>query len=1171
MEKLINKLKLKNKRQNILLSVGITPLLFSEIKNSGLFGLDFIILLAICILTVTGLLIKIWKLRKHNIAQNETDDFLHKTENYAEDILESISDAFVALDKNYVYTYVNKNAALILNKKFGELEGKHMWSVFPESEGNIFYDSVIKAVKEQKMIQFDDYAPKFDRWLETRIYPSKKGISIFFRDITKRKSSEKKIEEQLSTIKGIIESSESSIFSVDLKYCYTSFNSVHAATMHNIYGVDIESGHSILDYMSNEEDKLKAKKNLDRALNGETFTEEAFSGDEKLSRFYFDIIHNPIRNNDDKVIGVAVFSFEITKKKQSEELIRLNELRLNYSLEAASLGSWEINIATGKIWRSLKHDQIFGYDRALPEWSFDLFLEHILPEERRGVQEQFQDVLANGTEWSFECRIRRADGVIRWIWEKGSPEVNDNNKSITLFGIVQDITNRKQVEAALKESEEKFHVLVENAADAFYLFNLEGKFLEVNDQACETLGYSRAELLIMGVADIEQNLVISDARKAWNEIQIGEPVTRRGYQKRKDGKEFPVEIRLVCLIFKGERLFIALVRDITERKHSEDLLKESEKRYRYLFENNPQTMWIYDLETLKFLEVNNTAIKNYGYSREEFLSMTIKDIRPPEDVPLLMENVASTVNPFSESGVWRHLDKSGNLIYVEIISHIVTFNNREARLVMTNNVTKKVLAERELAESEEKYRSIYENSSVAILFLSTEGRILSANQEACLMFERTEEEMLLNNIDKFLDIEDPRLPALVEERKLTGKIKGELKFIRKDGSRFAGELSSIIVKDNDNSERISMVIRDLTEQKQAEEMLRKSEETYRTIFEYSPLAAVFWDRSAKILFWNKTASDVFGWSGKEMIGKKITDFLVLGQTQENYKDNIDSLIKAMPQSATLVENTRKDGVVILCEWNNTIIYDKFNNPSTIISIGKDVTEQKRMEKDILESREELRELAAHLQTIREEERTAIAREMHDDLGQLLTSIKMNLSLLSREIGVKDSKITIPEIDEEIKSMAGLIDRSVKGLRKLITELRPEVLDNLGIIQSLEWVTQEFQEKTKISCKFVTDVTELDLKKDYALAVFRITQEALTNIARHAKATDVKVNLNYQEDVLKLEIKDNGIGFNPEKLKNRNSFGLIGIKERIVLLGGSFDIWGQVGQGTKISISIPLKK
>jgi signal transduction histidine kinase len=224
------------------------------------------------------------------------------------------------------------------------------------------------------------------------------------------------------------------------------------------------------------------------------------------------------------------------------------------------------------------------------------------------------------------------------------------------------------------------------------------------------------------------------------------------------------------------------------------------------------------------------------------------------------------------------------------------------------------------------------------------------------------------------------------------------------------------------------------------------------------------------------------------------------------------------------------------------------------------------EEELRNSREQLRNLSAHLESAREEERTRLAREIHDELGQALTALKMDISWLSNHLeNDKDS------ILKKTRTMDGLVDTTIRTVQRLSGELRPGLLDDLGLAAAIEWQAEEFQNRSGITCEVRIDLQQASLSKNHVTAVFRIFQETLTNIIRHANASRVEVRLNAQEDRLVLEVKDNGRGIAENEIKNSKAFGLIGIRERVFALNGECVIRGQTGFGTTIAVNIPVNK
>ena len=235
--------------------------------------------------------------------------------------------------------------------------------------------------------------------------------------------------------------------------------------------------------------------------------------------------------------------------------------------------------------------------------------------------------------------------------------------------------------------------------------------------------------------------------------------------------------------------------------------------------------------------------------------------------------------------------------------------------------------------------------------------------------------------------------------------------------------------------------------------------------------------------------------------------------------------------------------------------------------AEDRAQHRKAEEQLRQSHSQLRALSVYLQTVREEERTRIAREVHDELGQALTSCKLDLSWLAGKLHHHEKPLI-----EKTKALIAHIDTTIQTVRRISSELRPGVLDHLGLAAALEWQANEFQNRTGIKCELRADLAETALDQDVSTTLFRIFQETLTNVIRHAGATQVTVHLKESGGCVSLEVKDNGRGIARTEITNTKSMGLLGMRERAALLGGIFKI-GRLGRkkGTRVSVSIPLRK
>jgi signal transduction histidine kinase len=247
--------------------------------------------------------------------------------------------------------------------------------------------------------------------------------------------------------------------------------------------------------------------------------------------------------------------------------------------------------------------------------------------------------------------------------------------------------------------------------------------------------------------------------------------------------------------------------------------------------------------------------------------------------------------------------------------------------------------------------------------------------------------------------------------------------------------------------------------------------------------------------------------------------------------------------------------------------DEAGHPVRMVGVNYDITGRRQAEEELRASSERLRALSESLRKAKEEEGMRIARELHDELGSALTSLKWGLLRLDN---VKSNTMTAGKAAEKIAEMVGLVDSTINTVRRISSELRPGVVDDLGLVSAIEWHAQQFQENTGIVCRFESNTEEVDLSGDQATTVFRIFQEAMTNILRHARATKANILIEQEEGGFVLEIKDNGRGITENEKLGTRSLGLLGMRERAHSVGGKVEISGAAGKGTVLTVRLPVQ-
>jgi PAS domain S-box-containing protein len=342
------------------------------------------------------------------------------------------------------------------------------------------------------------------------------------------------------------------------------------------------------------------------------------------------------------------------------------------------------------------------------------------------------------------------------------------------------------------------------------------------------------------------------------------------------------------------------------------------------------------------------------------------------------------------------------------------------------------------------------------------------------------------------------------------------------------------------------------------------------------------DGDGRIVFINPAAERMLGWSNADIQGRFIHE--IASALPEPIQAPVGNLLDDSIIDAQIKEVLQKGGIAngdehfLVCSDGHRVpisyTLSPFHNEGEqggVLLAFRDITEAKRAQTELLASREQLRALSARLHTAREEEGARIAREIHDQLGGAMTGLKWHLDDLTRNFAKHPDRTQAPQMAAKLAEVHQLIDSTIKTVRRISSELHPAVLDDLGLLPAIEWQSQQFQARTGLTCQCNFQCDELELSREEAAAVFRIFQETLTNVLRHARASRVEVNVTWDEDHCIFEFSDNGRGITEKEKGNRSSLGLLGMQERARLVGGEVCVTGSAGQGTTVMVRLPLAK
>ena len=479
------------------------------------------------------------------------------------------------------------------------------------------------------------------------------------------------------------------------------------------------------------------------------------------------------------------FARDITWRKRAEDALTQAEERMRLAFDAARLGLWDWNLATGGIVLSATARRQMGLPDDSPT-NFETFMKSIHPDDRKAMQESIEAAVHDHESHTLEYRRLWPDGSLHWRNVTGRAFCDTTGAPVRVVGVAVDIDERKAADERLLLQV----AALQAAANAIAITDGNGTILWTNQAFSQLTGYAPEEAL-----GKNHRLLKSDEHdiafytNMWATITAGNVWQGELTNRRKDGSLYTEEMTItpVRVGNGGITHYVAIKQDVTLQRRAEEALRQAEMQYRLLFENNPLPMWVFDSKTLKFLAVNEAAIRQYGFSRQEFLSMTLANIRPEEDVPRLLKAIEQPIHGLrEEASLWRHRKKDGSIIDVEIVGHELDFHGVQAELVAPRDVTERKQAERALRRAEEKYHSIFEDAIVGIFQVTPDGYPLSINRSLARMHGYDSPEELMREVSNVQQLfVDPNvlqeLARMLEKERVLQNV--ELEIYNKDGQR----------------------------------------------------------------------------------------------------------------------------------------------------------------------------------------------------------------------------------------------------------------------------------------------------------------------------------------------------------------------------------------------------
>jgi len=852
-------------------------------------------------------------------------------------------------------------------------------------------------------------------------------------------------------------------------------------------------------------------------------------------------------------------------KKRTEEIYK-NEKRFRAFIEHSSDIILLLDKSFKVFYRSPSASRISGWTDADRKGSYGI--KNIHPADKEKAENIVRESFANpGKPINCVLRNQHKDGHYLWLEGVVVNLLQDEQVKAIVFNF-RDVTERIEAEEKLIASEKQFRYTLDNMLEGVQIHDFNWRYIYVNDALVKYSKYSREELLGHTLMEkypgIEQTGLFKTLQRCMAERVVEHFETEFIFS---NGTKTDFELSLQPV---PEGIFILSI-DITQRKKVVEKLIQSEEKYRTIFYKSPLPKWVYDYETLRFLEVNDAALRHYGYTREEFLSMTLKDIRPEEDIePLLNDITKILAGPDSRQGNWRHLKKNGEAIIVETTAHSIDYNNRKARLVIVNDVTEKLKAEQELLQNQMRLNQSQEIVHMGNWEVNFETNTSKWSDEACRIYGFTPGDLHLSFNDWMSFIHPEDIDNVKKEIERSRATLSDFAFyhriVRKDGViRYIYSESKFEFNNEGRPIGLYGIAHDVTESKKAEENLRQSEMRLNEAQAIAHISNWEIDLVQNVHTWSDEYYRIYGLNKGEV--QPSAEFFL----SYMHPDDVDFAQRKMQEASISLNDSsfefrfiRKDGTTRhgCTEWK--FEFDKKGNPIRLFGILQDITERKEAEENLqlLEQKmlrqkiQEQKRIARAIINVQEKERNHIGQELHDNINQLLAGTKMYLGAAGNKNETVKALIKYP---------MELIDSSMQEIRLLCSKLVTP-LQNINLEELARELLSKLNQTTLIKTDFTYDVPNEFLSDDLKLNIFRILQENINNIFKYAEAKNVTVSIQTEGDNISIHITDDGKGFDVNS--KRSGIGISNMINRVESFNGEIKIESSAGNGCRTLISLP---
>jgi len=1106
-------------------------------------------------------------------------------------LFESAKDGILILDfETGMITDVNPFLVELLGYSHETFLGKTIWDIgfFKDIFAN---EENFLELKQRDYVRYEDLPletfnkRKIDVEFISNVYQvdHKKVIQCNIRDITERKQAEENTVNSQKLLQRIIDLLPIRIFWKDTDLNYLGCNEIFAKdagkkSSKDLIGLD--------DFQMNWKEQAKAYRNDDQKVikSGESkinYDEQQTTPDG--DKIWLKTTKMPLTDLRGNIIGILGSYEDITERKLSEDSLKKSEERFQLAARAANDIIYDWNLVKNEGWFSESYKKLFGYDETKSK--FDIWKENIHPEDRDRAISLTNAVLKSGGEsWTVEYRLKRNDGSYAHILDRGYVIRDDKGNPIRLIGSIIDFSERKKAEEALSESEEQYRKLYELSPETIYI-QTEGNIVFINPAGLKLFkAKNKNEIIGRKILDLihPEFQDIAKSRMSLIENFLTEvPLMEEKYLCL-DGSVIDVEVIATPFLFKGKKSALVLMRDISDRKKSEVALKESEERYRKLFELSPETIFLQYEGKIEF--INPAGLKLFKAKNEnEIIGRKVIDFIHPDYKEIISQRISFINSNFVDIpiNVNKYICLDGSTVDVEVMATAFIYKGKNAALVVSRDITERKKSDEALKASEERYRILIESMHDGVMQVDTNDKIQFANNRICEIFGYSNEEMIGKAGIDLVVFEDDR--NIVREKFSQHRNGISIKHVTR-GKKKSGEIlwlnvSATPVKDEFGVVKSSVIfMSDITDHKRAEDELIKISQAINQ----SPVTVVITDVKGDIEYVNPKFVETTGYTPEEVIEKNPRILKSDEKSPEEYKELWDTITSGKVWIGEF-HNKKKNGELF---WENASISPVKNSEGKIthfLAVKEDITEKKQKEIELIK-----------------------AKEKAEESERLKSNFLANMSheLRTPMVGILGFAELMKDMTDnpELKEFSDYITRSGKRLMEtlnLILDLSRIEAGKLEIKSSdvnIVTLTKEVYEnyiaeakKKNLMFSFNSSSEKIISKVDD-----RMLWEAINNLINNAikftKKGEVKVEVKTEkinnEKKAVISVSDTGIGIPKDSINlifeefrqvsegygrgfQGTGLGLTITKNFVEKTGGIITVKSEVGVGSVFTIELPL--